>query len=301
MMLQLIALLVVISSAVGFQSNVVRRFATNRKSLSMLTVQQEVVTLDTPTGPMKTTILRPSSPGKYPGIVFYSEIFQLTGPIMRTAQVLAGHGFVVAVPEIYHATSSGWVGEYTTEGADEGNRLKVATPAESHDTDSAAILSYLKSHPACTGKLGTAGFCIGGHLSLRAAMMNDGVSAVASWYPTDMHTGDGVCAGLIDRSKDTFNMFSKFTTNNGGDGTEVLMIYGKQDRHVDGDGRSRTYKLMTDAGVHFEWLEFNGMHAFMRDEGYRYDPQLEMFTMQYAISMFQRKLHLGDTGIYLYI
>jgi hypothetical protein len=52
-------------------------------------------------------------------------------------------------------------------------------------------------------------------------------------------------------------MFSKFTTNNGGDGTEILMIYGKQDRHVDGDGRLRTYKLMTDAGVHFEWLEVN--------------------------------------------
>ena len=36
------------------------------------------------------------------------------------------------------------------------------------------------------------------------------------------------------------------------------------------------------------------MHAFMRDEGYRYDPMLEMFTMQYAISLFQRKLHTGD-------
>lgn len=128
----------------------------------------------------------------------------------------------------------------------------------------------------------------------KQCQVNDGVSAVASWYPTDMHTGDGVCAGLADRSKDTFNMFSKFATNNGGDGTEILMIYGKQDRHVDGDGRSRTYKLMTDAGVHFEWLELNGMHAFMRDEGYRYDPQLEMFTMQYAISMFQRKLHQGN-------
>lgn len=50
-------------------------------------------------------------------------------------------------------------------------------------------------------------------------------------------------------------MFSKFASNNNGDGTEILMIYGKQDRHVDGDGRQRTYKLMTDAGVHFEWLE----------------------------------------------
>jgi carboxymethylenebutenolidase len=172
-----------------------------RSSLKMLTIEQEQVTIDTPTGPMKTVIMRPNAKGKYPGIVFYSEIFQLTAPIMRTAQALAGHGFVVAVPEIYHATSADWVGEYTTAGADEGNRLKIDTPADSHDGDSAAVLAYLRSHPHCTGKLGTAGFCIGGHLCLRAGMMNDGVHAVAAWYPTDMHTGDGVCAGLVDRTK----------------------------------------------------------------------------------------------------
>jgi hypothetical protein len=62
--------------------------------------------------------------------------------------------------------------------------------------------------------------------------------------------------------QDTFNMFGNFATNNGGDGTEVLMIYGKQDRHVDGDGRLRTYKLMTDAGVHFEWLEVTYAYIF---------------------------------------
>jgi carboxymethylenebutenolidase len=41
-------------------------------------------------------------------------------------------------------------------------------------------------------------------------------------------------------------------------------------------------------------MQFNGMHAFMRDEGYRYDPMLESFTLQYAISLFNRKLHEGD-------
>jgi carboxymethylenebutenolidase len=172
----------------------------SKRSLNMLTVESETVTLQTPTGPMKTVVLRPNSRGKYPGIIFYSEIFQLTGPIMRTAQAIAGHGFVVALPEIYHASSSGWVGEYTTEGADIGNKLKVETPAQSHDGDSATVIKFLKENEHCTGELGTAGFCIGGHLCLRAAMMNDCIRAVASWYPTDMHTGDGVCAGLADRS-----------------------------------------------------------------------------------------------------
>ena len=37
------------------------------------------------------------------------------------------------------------------------------------------------------------------------------------------------------------------------------------------------------------------MHAFMRDEGYRYDPQLELMTMSHAMSFFHRKLHAGNT------
>ena len=34
-----------------------------------------------------------------------------------------------------------------------------------------------------------------------------GIHAVASWYPTDMHTGDGVCAGLADRTK-VYNIYN---------------------------------------------------------------------------------------------
>jgi hypothetical protein len=41
-------------------------------------------------------------------------------------------------------------------------------------------------------------------------------------------------------------------------------------------------------------MELNGMHAFMRDEGYRYDPALEMMTFNHAVSLFHRKLHQGD-------
>jgi hypothetical protein len=41
-----------------------------------LTITETVVDLDTPSGKMRTYVLKPAAPGKYPGIVFYSEIFQ---------------------------------------------------------------------------------------------------------------------------------------------------------------------------------------------------------------------------------
>ncbi|MEJ0089672.1 MAG: hypothetical protein WDM80_08015 [Limisphaerales bacterium] len=60
-------------------------------------IQHEHIDLPTPNGPMRTFIFRPTAAGKYPGLILFSEIFQATGPIRRTAALLAGHGFVVAV------------------------------------------------------------------------------------------------------------------------------------------------------------------------------------------------------------
>jgi hypothetical protein len=39
-------------------------------------ISETVVDIDTPTGKMRTYVLKPTAPGKYPGIVLYSEIFQ---------------------------------------------------------------------------------------------------------------------------------------------------------------------------------------------------------------------------------
>ena len=58
-------------------------------------IQSEFFDLETPTGPMRTYVHRPSDEGKFPVILFYSEIFQQTGPIERAAKIVASHGYVV--------------------------------------------------------------------------------------------------------------------------------------------------------------------------------------------------------------
>jgi len=63
-------------------------------------IQEHSEDIATPTGPMRTAILRPVAPGQYPGMLFFSEIYQVTGPVRRAAAMLAGHGFVVMVPEV---------------------------------------------------------------------------------------------------------------------------------------------------------------------------------------------------------
>ena len=48
------------------------------------------------------------------------------------------------------------------------------------------------------------------------------------------------------------------------------------------------------AGTNFTWHEFNGAHAFLRDEGYRYDPELAFQSYGLALNLFRRKLGEGD-------
>src|SRR6478736_6288439 len=110
----------------------------------------EMIDLETPTGPMRTYVLRPVAEGRYPGIVLFSEIFQVTGPIRRSAAMLAGHGFVVAVPEIFHELEEpGTVLPYDQAGADRGNADKIGKELSSYDDDARAALGYLQSHPKC--------------------------------------------------------------------------------------------------------------------------------------------------------
>ena len=243
----------------------------------------ESIDLPTPTGPMRTFLFRPQAAGRYPGLLLYSEIFQATAPIRRTAALLAGHGYLVAVPEIWHEFEpAGRVLAYDQAGADRGNALKLEKELRGLDGDSRAALDYLAAHPNCTGKLGALGICIGGHLSFRAAAKNSDVLAAVCFYATDLH-------------KETFSKTGNDTLVLAKDvQAELLMIWGRQDPHVPLEGRKKIHGALSDLNLNFTWHEFNGQHAFLRDEGQRYDPALALLSYQMALELFHRKLGEGD-------
>ena len=249
----------------------------------MIINDTESADIHTATGSMRTYLFRPTAEGRYPGLVLFSEIFQVTGPIRRAAAMLASHGFVVAVPEIFHELEpAGTVLAYDGAGADRGNRNKITKTLSSYDSDARAALDYLLASPHCTGKLGVMGICIGGHLAFRAAMQPD-VRATACFYATDIHKrslGEGMHDDSLDRIPEITG--------------ELLMIWGKQDPHIPREGRALIYSALNDAGRHFQWHEFNAAHAFLRDEGPRYDPAVACICYDMVLELFVRKLGEGD-------
>jgi carboxymethylenebutenolidase len=245
-------------------------------------VRTEYRDLDTPTGPMRThvyTPVHPSGSKKYPGLVLYPEIFQQTPPIARLSVQLAGHGYVVMAPEIYHEHEPlGTVLGYDEAGKEKGNTYKHTTKLSTFDNDARAVILALQTHASCSGRIGAVGFCIGGHLAFRAALQPQ-VLACASFYPTDLHTG-ALGAG---KNADTLARAGEMKG-------ELVMIWGRQDPHIPAEGRARVYKALTEAGLLFSWHELNAEHAFMRDEGGRYDPEAARTALGLALALFGRTL-----------
>jgi carboxymethylenebutenolidase len=248
----------------------------------MIVIDNEYVDLETPTGSMRTHIVRPSAPGRFPGILMFSEIFQVTSPIHRTAVQLAGHGYVVAVPEIYHEFEpAGTVFAYDQAGSDRGNALKTAKPVSAYDSDARAVLAHLAERPDCTGRLGVMGICLGGHLAFRAAM-NPEVLGTVCFYATDIHKGT-LGLGMKDDSMARAGEIKG----------ELLMAWGRQDPHIPTEGRMQVLTRLNEVGTKLNWHEVNGAHAFLRDEGVRYDADLARSTFGLALSLFHRTLAVG--------
>jgi carboxymethylenebutenolidase len=219
---------------------------------------------------------------KYPGIVLYSEIFQLTGPICRTANRLAGHGFVVAAPEIYHRTCPpGTVLAYDDPGRMYGNYLAHTTPVAHFDATAGAVFDHFETRPDVKHDssgiaAGAIGFCIGGHLALRAAL-DPRCRATVCAYPTGLH--DGRLGAESDAG--TLARLSEMKA-------ELLLVFGDADPHVPVTARKVIRSALESAGVRNTYLELPGEHAFMRDEGPRYDPEMADRVFQEAIALYRR-------------
>lgn len=184
--------------------------------------------------------------------------------MVRMTQRLAGHGFVVVAPELYgRFEPSGTVLDFDKDrqrALDDSDRVLV----KDLDDDRRAVIDWLKSRDDVdASRICAGGWCFGGHLAFRAAMEAD-VKATACFYGTGIHNGKLGSPPAVD---------SLARAASGAIKGSVLLVWGRNDPHIPPEGRALTHRTLDDAKVRFEARLFDAEHAFMRDEGPRYDPE----------------------------
>lgn len=228
---------------------------------------------------MRVYVAAPKPAGKYPGIVFYSDIYQLGDAIIRLVNYLAGFGYVVAAPEIFHRIEPvGSVIEPNDIGRMRGNDDARRTLISEYDSDTRAVINFLKNDSlVISDKIGTLGFCIGGHLAVRAAFESE-INACVACYPT------GIPSGKLGKGvADTIHRFEEIKE-------EILLIFGTEDPHISEHDRHTIINALENAKVHHQFFSYQAEHTFMRDDGYRYDPMAATSAWEQIIAFLERKL-----------
>ncbi|MGQ4646249.1 dienelactone hydrolase family protein [Lyngbya aestuarii] len=209
---------------------------------------------------MRVYVAAPKAAGNYPGILFYSDIYQLGSPMIRLANYLAGYGYVVAAPEIFHRIEPvGLVIEPDDLGRMRGNDDARRIPVADYDADCLAVIEFLKKESSVSpGKIATLGFCIGGHLAFRAAFQSE-IKAAVCCYPT------GIPSGKLGKGvADTIKRVSEIKG-------EMLIVLGTLDPHIPENDRNILIEALAQASVPHQVFLYEAEHTFMRDDGYRYD------------------------------
>ncbi len=230
---------------------------------------------------MRLLIAEPAAAGgRYPGIVLFSDIFALTEPTVRAALRFAGYGFIVAAPEFYHRINTpGTVIPFTDRDA--AFAAADATTVTQFDADTRTALDYLAAHPRVrSGALGVTGFCIGGHLATRAALESD-VKAGVAFYPTGLHSDSlGGSSGV-----DTLARIAA-----GGVRGRLALVFGASDPHIPLAAISAIQTALAPSGTAYEISMYDGEHAFMRDEGERWNPSETDRAYAHAVAFFRETL-----------
>jgi carboxymethylenebutenolidase len=212
---------------------------------------------------IRCTVMKPAGPARrLPAVVAYSDIFQQTPPHLRMCQRLAAYGFVVVAPEIFgRFLLGGRALDFERDrqlALDTAERLSLAAI----DADRHAVLDWLRAEASVDrDRLLACGWCIGGHLALRAAQDPD-VRATACFYATGVHSDT---VGAAHGTAPTLAGTAKITGS-------LLLVWGTRDPHIPKEGRSKIHRTLDDLGVPFHVRLYDAEHTFMRDEGPRWEP-----------------------------
>ncbi|GAA5892109.1 hypothetical protein JCM6882_005697 [Rhodosporidiobolus microsporus] len=252
-------------------------------------IEEEQVEVQTATGPMTIFIIKPKIAGypnaRFPGVVVWSEIYNVTGPVRRFAQSIASQGYICACPTVFHEFAGAAAIPYDEEGTNNGNAWKVKKLLSATDEDIKVSIDVLIAHKNCTGRIGSTGMCYGGHLAFRTAL-DPRVSAAVSYFGTDIHS-----ASLSPDGDDSLARATKGEIKG-----ELVMIFGTQDGHVPLSGRTFIREQLTDKSVQppvkLSFLELQANHAFIRDEMSkgRFDAAISKVCFEVLLETFNRTI-----------
>lgn len=128
------------------------------------------------TGEVLAYLARPKGDEKIPGVVVIHENRGLVPHIEDVTRRVALEGFLAIAPDALAPLGG------TPEDPEKAPALIQKLDSQSTIQNHVAAVTYLRSHPGSTGKIGVIGFCWGGGMANQLAVNSPDVLAVVPYY-----------------------------------------------------------------------------------------------------------------------
>lgn len=133
-------------------------------------------------GSFAAYIAHPAGHGPHPALILIQEIFGVNANMRAWADRFAQHGYLAIVPDLFWRQQPGV--QLTDQSEAEWKRaidLMNGFDMNKGVEDLATTLHWLRQNAECNGKVGCAGFCLGGRLAVLMAARTD-INASVSYY-----------------------------------------------------------------------------------------------------------------------
>lgn len=160
-------------------------------ALAQSTAVEKDVEIKTPDGVCDAVLFHPPGKGKWPAVLFWTDIMGLRPAYREMGRRMADQGYVVLIPNPFYRSKHAPVVTGPVDLNDPAQRkvlfaYRDAMSDDGIDKDAAAYVAFLDAQPQTdkSKKAGVQGYCMGGVLSFRtAAVMSNRIAAVACCHP----------------------------------------------------------------------------------------------------------------------
>ena len=194
-------------------------------------------------------LARPLGAGPYPGVVVIHHMPGWDEASKEIVRKLAYHGYAAISPNLHYRE-----GKETPEENSASVRAAGGMPDDRSLGDIEGGMSFLRSLPYCTGKVGVIGFCSGGRQAYLAACKIPSLDAAIDCY------GGGVAAAPDELTERQPVAPIDFTPDLH---FPLLGLFGKEDQRPSPEEVAKTEAALKQHGKTYEFHTYeNAGHAF---------------------------------------
>jgi carboxymethylenebutenolidase len=206
----------------------------------------------------KGYLATPGAGDKAPGVVVIQEWWGLNDQIKGVADKFAAAGYRALVPDLYK-------GKLALDAAEAKHMMTNLNFADAATQDVRGAAQYLKQSSA---KVGVVGFCMGGALTVLAAMYVPEAGACSAWYGFPPEE-----AGDVRNIK-----------------TPLQLHLAEKDQSFSPEAARKLLAKLKEGNVPHEAYWYDAGHAFFNEKGPNYNPEAGKLAWERTVNFFEKHL-----------